>query len=231
MRSNPREVFVTGGTGYIGTALARELLRRGHAVRMLVRPGSERKVPRGCEIVHGDALRAESYALQIVPADTVVHLVGVSRPNPRKAAEFRSIDLKSCHEAVQAASKARVRHLIYLSVARPAPVMREYQAARAEGEALITESGIPATFVRPWYVLGPGHRWPMLLVPLYALARLYPGTRAGAKRLALVTLEQMVQTLAWAVENPAEEIRVLEPKHIRRGFGDPMLAHPRVASA
>jgi len=231
MRSNPREVFVTGGTGYIGTALARELLRRGHAVRMLVRPGSERKVPRGCEIVHGDALRAESYALQIVPADTVVHLVGVSRPNPRKAAEFRSIDLKSCHEAVQAASKARVQHLIYLSVARPAPVMREYQAARAEGEALITESGIPATFVRPWYVLGPGHRWPMLLVPLYALARLYPGTRAGAKRLALVTLEQMVQTLAWAVENPAEEIRVLEPKHIRRGFGDPMLAHPRVASA
>lgn len=226
-----REVFLTGGTGYMGTALAQELMRRGHRVRALVRPGSERKVPNGCELVHGDALRAQSYAGHIAPADTFVHLVGVAHPNPKKAAEFCSIDLKSCREAVEAAVAARVRHFIYLSVARPAPVMHEYQAVRAEGERLITESGIPATFVRPWYVLGPGHRWPTLLIPLYALARLYPPTRAGAVRLALVTLDQMVRTLTWAVENPAEEVRVLEPPQIKRGFGEPMIASRRAASA
>jgi len=225
------EVFLTGGTGYMGSALAKELVRRGHGVRALVRPGSEGRAPQDSALIHGDALRAESYATQIAPADTFVHLVGVAHPNPRKAAEFRSIDLKSCQEAVQAAVSARVRHFIYLSVARPAPVMQEYQAARAEGERLITGSGIPATFVRPWYVLGHGHRWPMLLIPLYALARLYPPTRSGAERLALVTLQQMTRTLAWAVENPAEENRVLEPRHIRRGFGEPAVAGRRVASA
>jgi len=196
-----------------------------------VRPGSERKAPRDCELVHGDALRAESYASQVAPADTFVHLVGVAHPNPKKAAEFRSVDLKSCREAVQAACQARVKHFIYLSVARPAPVMQEYQAARAEGERAIRERGVPATFVRPWYVLGPGHRWPTLLIPFYTLARLYPPTRAGAERLALVTLEQMTLTLAWAVENPAEEIRVLEPSHIRRGFGEPEAAGLEAASA
>jgi len=231
MGTERREVFLTGGTGYMGRALAKGLLRRGHSVRMLVRPGSEGKAPTGCELVHGDALRADSYAGQVAPADTFVHLVGVAHPNPKKAAEFRSIDLKSCEEAARAAAEARVRHFVYLSVARPAPVMHEYQAVRAEGELLIQQKKLAATFLRPWYVLGPGHRWPMALIPLYALARLYPPTRAGAERLALVTLGQMTRTLVWAVENPTDDIRVLEPKQIRRGFGDPEIARREVASA
>ena len=53
-----RNVFLTGGTGYMGRALAEELVRRGHRVRALVRAGSEGKVASGCELVHGDALRA-----------------------------------------------------------------------------------------------------------------------------------------------------------------------------
>lgn len=231
MWSERREVFLTGGTGYMGRALAAELLRRRHRVRALVRPGSEARIPPGCELVHGDAMRAETYSAQIAPADTFVHLVGVAHPNPKKAAEFRTVDLKSCEEAVKAAASSQVRHFVYLSVARPAPVMKEYQAARAEGEGLIVNQGLAATFVRPWYVLGPGHRWPTLLVPLYALASLYPRTREGAKRLALVTLEQMTRTLVWAVENPTEQIRVLEPVQIRRGFGDLEVAQPRTATA
>ena len=101
-------------------------------LRVLVRPGSERKVPEGCEMVHGDALRAETYAHQVSPSDTFVHLVGVAHPNPKKAAEFHSIDLQSCVQAVQAAKEAGVRQFVYLSVARPAPIMLEYQAARAQ---------------------------------------------------------------------------------------------------
>ena len=221
MDSQAREVFITGATGFMGSRLAVELLRRGHRVRALARPGSESKVPAGCEVAHGDALRAESYAARVTPADTFVHLIGVAHPNPRKAAEFRDIDLKSCQEAVRAATGARVGHFVYLSVARPAPIMQEYQAVRAEGERLIRESGMRATFVRPWYVLGPGRRWPLLLVPMYAVARLLPATRDGAERLGLVTVEQMTQTLASAVENPPEEFRVLEPPQIRGGFGGP----------
>ena len=231
MWSERREVFLTGGTGYMGRALAAELVRRGHRVRALVRPGSEARIPQGCELVHGDALHAETYSAQVAPADTFVHLVGVAHPNPKKAAEFRSIDLKSCEVALKTAAAAKVRHFVYLSVARPAPVMKEYQAARAKGELLIEQSGLPATFVRPWYVLGPGHRWPAMLIPLYALARLYPPAREGAQRLALVTLDQMTRTLVWAVENPTQEVRALMPSHIRRGFGDPELASPQAATA
>ncbi len=165
------DVFLTGATGFLGSSLAAELLRRGHRVRVLVRPGSESRVVQGCEIVHGDALRSETYAENVAPADTFVHLVGVAHPSPSKAEEFRKIDLVSCREAVNAAKQAGIRHFVYLSVARPAPMMKEYQAVRAEGERMIIESGIPASFVRPWYVLGPGRSWPVILKPFYAMAR------------------------------------------------------------
>ena len=56
--------------------------------------------------------------------------------------------------------------------------------------------------LRPWYVLGPGHWWPLALVPLYAIARLVPATRTGAQRLGLVRLDQMVSALVRAVERP-----------------------------
>jgi len=51
-----------------------------------------------------------------------------------------------------------------------------------EGEGLVAATGIPATTLRPWYVLGPGHRWPMLLLPLYALLRLLPATHEALTR-------------------------------------------------
>jgi uncharacterized protein YbjT (DUF2867 family) len=231
MTSTLHNVFLTGGTGFIGGSLATELLRRGHHVRALVRAGSESKLASECEPVRGDALNAESYISQIAPADTFVHLVGVAHPNPKKAAEFRAIDLKSCQEAVLAAVKAGVHHFVYLSVARPAPIMQEYQAVRAEGERLIRESGMTATFVRPWYVLGPGRRWPYALVPFYALARLIPATREGARRLALVTLEQITQSLVWAVENPPELEQTIEPPHMRAGLTAQTMAQTRAVSA
>ena len=221
-----RNVFLTGGTGFLGSSLAAELLRRGHTVRALVRPGSEARVVQGCELVAGDALRAESYATRVAPSDTFVHLIGVAHPSPSKAEEFRKIDLVSCREAVKAAKQAGVRHFVYLSVARPAPMMKEYQAVRAEGERMVTETGIPATFVRPWYVLGPGRSWPVMLKPFYGLARAYPPTREGAIRLALVTLEQMTQTLAFAVENPPETLQVFEPPQIKRGGRTAESLHP-----
>jgi uncharacterized protein YbjT (DUF2867 family) len=211
------EVFVAGGTGYIGRPLVALLLRRGHSVRALVRPGSEGKLPAGASAVTGDALRAETFVAAVAPATTFVQLVGVSHPSPAKAAEFRSVDLASLRASAEAAVQAGIEHFVYLSVAQPAPaIMRAYAAARAEGEAIVRSTGMKATFLRPWYVLGPGHRWPYLLVPAYFIFERLPGTREAARRIGLVTLPQMVAALVRAVENPPEGVRIVEVPDIRR---------------
>ena len=215
--SVPRTVLITGGTGYLGQALIPVLLARGHWVRALVRAGSEKKLPSGVEVVIGDPLSADDVARSLIEADTLVHLVGVPKPSPAKAKQFRAIDLVSIQATVEAAAKAQPRpHLVYLSVAQPAPVMKAYIAVRQEGEALITSAGFDATLLRPWYVLGPGHRWPVLLQPVYALLRLFPPTRATAERLGFVTLGQMVNALVHAVEQPAQGIRIMAVPAIKR---------------
>jgi uncharacterized protein YbjT (DUF2867 family) len=210
-----RSVFITGGTGYMGARLIPRLLKRGYEVRALVRPGSEKKLPPGCEAVPGDALDGASYGAKIPPAETFVQLVGVAHPSPGKAAEFRKVDLVSGLGAVSAAKMAAVRHFVYLSVAHPAPTMTAYIAVRSQCEAAIQQAGLNATILRPWYVLGPGHLWPYLLLPMYKIAELLPVTREGALRLGLVTIEQMVTALLVAVENPARGVKVLNVPDIR----------------
>jgi uncharacterized protein YbjT (DUF2867 family) len=145
------------------------LLAGGHKVSALVRPESQEKLPAGCDVVTGDALDAASYQDRVRPATTFVQLVGVAHPSPAKAAEFRCIDLIAGREAVAAASYAGIQHFVYVSVAQPAPMMKAYLEVRAECEAAIRSSGMHATILRPWYVLGPGHRWPYLLIPAYWL--------------------------------------------------------------
>jgi uncharacterized protein YbjT (DUF2867 family) len=220
MTASPQSVFITGGTGYIGSRLIPRLLARGHRVRALVRPGSEHKLPPGCDVVPGNALDANSYQNAIGPATTFVQLVGVAHPSPAKAAEFRSIDLVAGREAVKAALHTGVRHFVYVSVAHPAPMMKAYIAVRTECENLIRAGGLNATILRPWYVLGPGHRWPYAILPFYWLLERLPATRQGARRLGLVTLEQMLVALTNAVEHPCEGHRVLSVPEIRRGTFD-----------
>jgi nucleoside-diphosphate-sugar epimerase len=113
----PRGVFLTGATGYIGLALVVALLERGHRARALVREQSRARLPVGAEPIIGDALRASTFSAALRPEETVVHLVGTPHPNPRKAAEFERIDLASILATVEAARSAGVTQLVYLSVA------------------------------------------------------------------------------------------------------------------
>lgn len=213
---SPRQrIFVTGGTGYIGSGLIPQLHARNHEVVALVRENSRHRLPAGCASWVGDALDGNTYRQAAGNADTFIQMIGVHHPSPAKAREFVEVDMKSGLEAVRIAREAGVHNFIYLSVAHPAPVMRAYAAVRVAVEKLITESRLNATILRPWYVLGPGDWWPYALIPFYKIAEMLPQTRQGAIRLGLVTIHQMLGVLIYAVENPAPGVRVFEPQDIR----------------
>lgn len=212
------DVFVTGGTGYIGQRLTHALVARGHQVRVLARAESVGRVTPGATAVVGNALDVSSFTAALTTGDTLVHLVGTPHPSPAKALEFQRVDLPSIQASVAAASAAHVAHLVYVSVAHPAPVMKAYIEVRMAGEAAIARAGLTATVLRPWYVMGPGHRWPVLLLPIYWALELWPGTRERAQRLGLVTIDQMIAALIEAVESPPPSgpVRLVTVPDIRR---------------
>jgi uncharacterized protein YbjT (DUF2867 family) len=164
MEKSVHSIFVTGGTGYIGSSLVKLLLQHGHTVKALTRVASVQKLPAGSHPVLGSAVSGD-YAFHVPPCDTFIHLVGVSHPSPSKAAEFLSVDLVSLGHAVSAARAACVAHFIYISVAQPAPVMKAYIDVRRQCEQIIRDSGLNATILRPGMCSAPDIAGPMRSVP------------------------------------------------------------------
>ena len=138
-------VFLTGATGYMGRRLAAELVRRGHEVTALARHGSQAKLHSGCVVAIGDALSATSYRERVPKGCTFVHLVGVAHSIPAKTAEFQgSAWCRSAPPWRLAVSSCRLT----------------LPCGRKE-KLLSGQPDLNATILRPWYVPGPGHWWPM----------------------------------------------------------------------
>jgi uncharacterized protein YbjT (DUF2867 family) len=87
---------------------------------------------------------------------------------------------------------------------------------RQEAETLLRQTDTAVTFIRPWYVIGPGHRWPVVLTPLYRILERIPVTREGALRFGLVTVDQMLAAMVKAVEKPPATIQILDVTAIRQ---------------
>ena len=208
-------VFISGATGYLGRPLTAALVAAGFDVHALTRPQSIRKLPLGCTPVPANALDLSTFRTAVPPFSTVIHLTGVAHPSPARAAEFRSIDQVSFEASLSAALSAHARHFIYVSVAHPAPVMHAYINVRRACEQRLLASGLPATILRPWYILGPGHLWPYALLPLYKLAERIPAWRPSALRLGLVTHVQMRNALVRAAANPPAGVDILDVPAIR----------------
>ena len=211
-----KRIFITGGTGYLGRRLITRLVRSGYHVKALTRKGSESRLPQGCIPIISDPFNANAFGPSIDEGSTFIQLLGVSHPGPSKKDLFDKIDFVSASASVAAAKQAKCSHFIYVSVAQtPTSIMYDYQQCRAKCEKLINESSLKASIIRPWYIIGPGHYWPLLLLPLFKLLEIVPATSKKAQALRLVSLRQMLDMLCYTVENPPEKQQVFEIQDIR----------------
>lgn len=171
-------VFVTGATGFVGSAVARALLARGYAVRALVRPGSDRTNLAGLdiEIVEGDLFDAASVEHAVAGSRYVFHVAADYRLWVAKPAQLIADNVTTTRNMMRAALSAGVERLVYTSSvatltpdpAQPADETRTASVTTAIGaykkskvaaerlvEAMVRDEGLPAVIVNPSTPIGP----------------------------------------------------------------------------
>jgi len=111
------KAFVTGTTGFIGASLARELIRDGHEVRALARPGANRKNIEGLplEVWEGDLLAPDSLAAGITGYDLVFHTAADYRLWTQDPAAMYAANVEGTRAILEGALRAGVQRVVYTS--------------------------------------------------------------------------------------------------------------------
>jgi dihydroflavonol-4-reductase len=111
------DALVTGGTGFVGANLVRDLLADGRTVRVLVRKGGDRRALEGCavEIAEGDLLDADSLRAAVKGARRVYHVAADYRLWARDPRELYRTNVDATRHVLAAAAEAGAERIIYTS--------------------------------------------------------------------------------------------------------------------
>jgi NADH dehydrogenase len=152
-------VLLTGATGYVGSYVLRELLRRDHTPRCLVRGAADDLAVQddAIELVRGDVTDPASLDGGLEGCDAVIHLVGILEERPAQGVTFERVHVDGTRHVVSAARAAGVDRLVHMSAngARPEGGTA-YQRTKWRAEQVVTDAGFEHwTIFRPSLLFGP----------------------------------------------------------------------------
>lgn len=201
-----RRVLVMGGTGFVGRAFCEAWLRAhpgGSTLRVPTRrlPNGHaiRHLP-GVELVQAHVHDGPTLARLLSGCDAVVNLVAILQGS---AADFERAHVQLPATLVQACHEAGVRRVVQVSalgVSLDAPSM--YLRSKAQGEAVLTASGLDITVLRPSVIFGTQDRFLNTFADLQALAPVVPLAGAQA-RFQPVWVEDVAQALVEVLRHPS----------------------------
>lgn len=158
-------IAITGGTGFVGSRLIGLAVEGGYHVRALTR--REQAEREAIAWLPGALDDTDSLARLVEGADAVIHVAGVVNAPTRDGFVRGNID--GTRNMLAAAKQAGVKRFVHVSsLAAREPGMSDYGWSKAEGDALVQESGLDWTIVRPPAIYGPGD---LEMLELFRLAK------------------------------------------------------------
>ncbi|MEO5598788.1 MAG: NAD(P)-dependent oxidoreductase [Novosphingobium sp.] len=148
-------IAITGATGFVGQALLDVAAASGLDVRALARGAQADRL--GTTWISGDLANHTALGTLVAGAEAVIHVAGVvNTPEP---AMFESGNVAGTANVLTAMQAAGVRRLVHVSsLSAREPQLSLYGASKARAEALVRESGLDWTIVRPPAIYGPRDR-------------------------------------------------------------------------
>ena len=206
-------IALTGATGFIGSAIARKLVKEGWRVRALIRAPLRRERLEGISIqwVHGTLEDIKHLDSLVGDADAVVHCAGVVRGVTD--ADFYPVNVEAVSRLAQIAAirSPAPRFLLISSLAAREPNLSAYAASKRMGEIALSQmaGGFAWTVLRPPAVYGPGDR---AMLPLFRLMGrgIAPLLGRNDARFSLLYVEDLAEAvIKWLVSESGEN-RVFE---------------------
>jgi NADH dehydrogenase len=155
-----RRVFVTGGSGFIGSRLLRALVQHGYSVAALDRSGRIREragLSPPSRVVPGDLLEPETYRAALASADVVVHLAAsTGRASSEEHQRTIALGTESLLRECGAAGVQRLLFVSSIATTFEDQSGYPYAQAKVRAERAVATSGVPHLILRPAMVLGPG---------------------------------------------------------------------------
>ncbi len=207
------KLFLTGGTGFVGSEILKQLTENGHAVRCLVRPDSKKKlaVTEGVEIVNGDITQPESLAGKMEGCEAVIHLVGIIRAFPSRGITFEKIHYEGSRNVIDEAKRAGIKHFLHMSaLGASADAKPLYHQTKYKAEQYLKQSGLTYTIFRPSVIFAPNDEFVNMLANMIRLAPIVPVIGNGRCKMQPVALENVVQGYLGALSNPVAQGKVYE---------------------
>lgn len=169
-------VFVTGGTGYVGQPIVQRLLADGHRVALLTRTESHTDVfAHTVDVIVGDLFDKTALRLGMERADAVVHLVGIIREDKKHGATMRKVHVEGTQHVIDAALHAGVSRLVHMSaLGARSDASSLYHQSKWEAEKQVRQSGLRFTIFRPSIVFGPGGPGPNFISTLASAVKGLP---------------------------------------------------------
>jgi NADH dehydrogenase len=230
------KIFLSGGTGFIGSHVRQALLEKGHEIRLLVH---NRKVSYegGVEQLEGDITIPATFAGALRGCDVTINLVGIIREFPRRLLTFEKLHLEATRNVVDAAKAAGVKRHIQMSALGTGPnAISRYHQSKFRAEEYVRASGLDWTIFRPSIIFGPEDAFINKLAGMIRSFPVVPVIGDGFYRLQPVSVNDVACCFAMALEMPetfGEIFEVCGPDRLT--FNDlldtigKVLGKPRVA--
>jgi UDP-glucose 4-epimerase len=198
------KVAVTGGSGFIGSHVVRELRARGHLAAEIDR-------------TNGLDVRSEAAAEVIAGSDAVIHLAGVLGTDelfrdPEYAVEENVMGTLAVLRACRDGAFTR-----YVGITMPDVWKNVYQATKRCAKDLASawheHLRVPVTHVRAYNVYGPGQKFgeghPQKIIPTFSVrawqGRALPIWGDGSQTVDLIHVEDVAQVLVDALAFPGDD--------------------------
>ena len=188
------KVFVTGGTGFVGNEVLRQLVAAGHAVRALVRPGSEEKlaVRDKVEVHHGDVTEPEGLDEALAGCDAIIHLVGIIREFPSRGITFERLHVEATANVLAAARDQGVSRYLHMSSNGTDPTSTlGYHRTKWQAEEAVRASDLDWTIFRPSLIFGKGGEFVTMLADLIRKMPMVPVIGDGRYRMQPVAVTEV----------------------------------------